>query len=109
MQEELASLFTLDKNEGYTLRLEIWPNGKELEKNQYSWIEEFMIQPGDFNEENRENTMKRMNRFLRHYKKKPTSNGITKKKERTILKELDEIGASKTHLSKAIKKAAIKG
>lgn len=98
MQEELASLFTLDKNEGYTLRLEIWPNGKELEENQYSWVEEFMIQSGDFNEENRENTMKRMNRFLRHYKKKPTSNGITKKKERTILKELDEIGASKTHL-----------
>lgn len=108
MEEELGSLFTLDRNEGYTIRLEIWPNDTELEENNYSWVDQFMINPGDFNKENRENTTKRMNRFLRHYKKKPKSDGVTKK-ERSILKELDEIGASKTRLSNALKQATTKG
>ena len=95
--EDLSDLFTLDRDEGYTLRLEIWPNDEKT----LSWTDQFMIQPGDFDKENSAKTMKRMKRFLNQYKKGP-SIGRIEKRERRPQNELNEIKDRKARLAKAI-------
>lgn len=76
--EDLATLFKLDKNDGYSIRLEILPpKGEKGEEQQ-----EFVIKPEDINEDNIAWTIKRMRRFLATYKTKPLTGGITKNKTR---------------------------
>lgn len=76
----MAELFTLDKGEGYSIRLEIWPNGNELEENM-CWYDQFMIHPGDFDGDKTAQTTRRMRRFLRQYKKRPIGEGVAKRKK----------------------------
>lgn len=69
--EDLAELFTLDIDDGYIIRLEIWPKDSQLEKNVHC-CDQILIHPGDFDGTKRRQT-RRMERLLNSYKKTPVN------------------------------------
>lgn len=70
MEQVLQTLFTLDKDEGYSVRIELCTNNeKELQK--HGWCSQFMIQTEDLADENIGETVRKLKSFLNDYKKTP--------------------------------------
>lgn len=74
MEEAVRVLFRLDKDEGYAVRIEIWPD-KEGEV----WNDDFMIHPTDLDKGNANDTVQKLLCFLSTYKKKPIYGEVKKR------------------------------
>lgn len=74
MEDAVARLFKLDKDEGYAIQLVVWRNGEE------HWHRDHMIQSNDFDDEGSTRAAtRRLTSFLDEYKKVPLSESVTKK------------------------------
>lgn len=74
----LATLFNLDKDEGYAIQVVIWSNKEGTNH----WDKEFIINTEDLDEVNAHKTVTRLRRFLNQYKKVPLKGGVTKKQKK---------------------------
>jgi len=63
MEDAIARLFKLDKDEGYAIQVVVWRNGED------HWHRDHMIQSDDFDEEKAKATTHRLTSFLDQYKK----------------------------------------
>jgi hypothetical protein len=67
----LQDLLLLDKSDGYSIQLVIWPNDPEY-GTRAVWSADHMIHPEDFRDSRtRHQTLVRLCRFLDQYKKTP--------------------------------------
>lgn len=70
MEDAIARLCKLDKDEGYAIQVVVWRNGED------HWHRDHMIQSDDFDGEKAQATTQRLISFLDQYKKVPLNEGI---------------------------------
>lgn len=70
MEDNIASLFHLDADKGYTVQIVVWSNAA-MEKPGGTCDSEFVINSSDWDDQSLPRTSKHLIRFLDQYKQKP--------------------------------------